>query len=168
MKVPKNYFDKSKPSIEVIRDIIQSVRNQEVNYNRNSQNKLSPVDLEIIIRKYIEALDENLIKKDIKIEYPSNYYHVMADKSLLMNNVLANILSNSIKFSERGSTIAIDCNKLTNNKIEIIIRDYGTGLTKEQIEEFQDKSRIKTSKGTEGEKGTWLWPNAYKELHRAI
>lgn len=150
----RNYFEKSSPSIDVISDIIKSVRSQEVNYNQNNKSELTEIDLEEVINQSIIIQTENLENKNLSIKRAEKYFNVLGDRSLLINNIISNILTNAIKFSHRGDSIDIDCKKLANGKVEISIRDYGIGLSDEQINEFNAKGRLQSQIGTEGEKGT--------------
>jgi signal transduction histidine kinase len=82
-------LDKSSKATEVINEIIKSIRNQELSYNQE-ELKLTKVSLEEVIESSCFILNDSCAKKDIRITLPEHYYHVHADKVLLMNNVLTN------------------------------------------------------------------------------
>ena len=80
------------------------------------------------------------IKNNIK-----NNYLAKADK-LRFEELISNLLENSVKFSNESGTITIDAEK-DKDYVKISIKDTGIGMTKKQIkytfEEFYkaDKSR---------------------------
>jgi signal transduction histidine kinase len=67
--------------------------------------------------------------------------------------VLSNILSNAVKFSERGSRIAVWTNS-TDDWVQLRIRDSGIGIPSHVLERIFDPSAQTSRPGTEGEDGT--------------
>jgi signal transduction histidine kinase len=74
---------------------------------------------------------------------------VQADEGALVQHVLANILSNAIKFSYEDSEIHLNVID-ANNMIQIDVRDFGLGIKPSRIE----KPIFISTEGTNGEKGT--------------
>ncbi|MFZ1289467.1 MAG: PAS domain S-box protein [Melioribacteraceae bacterium] len=88
----------------------------------------------------------NLVEKQIKVN---------ADK-FMIDTVLRNLISNSIKFTPQGGNIKINAEDLGNDNITISISDSGVGIKEEIIDKlFKIDSHI-TTRGTEKEKGTGL------------
>ena len=81
-----------------------------------------------------EELDSSLKKgQEIKITFPKKSLEVNLDKQLL-RNIILNVLSNAIKYSEKDIEVKIEENK--GLKIKII--DKGIGIPiKEQDQLFQ-------------------------------
>ena len=77
----------------------------------------------------------------------------MADETLLLNNVITNILTNAIKFSHRKGKIEISA-FVEGDWVKLEIRDFGVGISQDKINEFQMLGSIHSSPGTEGEAGT--------------
>ncbi|MDP4173791.1 MAG: PAS domain S-box protein [Bacteroidota bacterium] len=106
----------------------------------------------------VEVIDVNQVssaKKNIKVSFLNNStVSVYADKNSIAT-VLRNLLSNAIKFSHRDSRIEVF---LTDNSkdVEVSIKDFGLGISKENLEKLfkLDSSYIK--QGTDMEKGTGL------------
>ena len=76
----------------------------------------------------------------------------------MMNSVVQNLLSNSIKFTYRGGSITIDASKKNiddEEKIELIFKDTGIGMEQEQIEKIFSAD-VFSCPGTEKEIGTGL------------
>ena len=72
-----------------------------------------------------------------------------------IKTVIRNLISNSLKFTPRGGKITVT-GKEANDKIEIVIRDTGVGMKKEQMEKVFTPGGNRSTKGTENEKGTGL------------
>ena len=79
--------------------------------------------------------------------------NVMADKNQL-DIVFRNLVSNAIKFSNKGGEvhITVDSKKDT---AEIKIADSGIGISQKQIDSIlSGKSSVEVKRGTDNEKGT--------------
>jgi len=88
---------------------------------------------------------------------------VFADSNML-NTVVRNILTNSIKFTPRGGSIFIEVDDEDSEYIAISIKDTGIGMSEEQIDSlFKIDSHHSTS-GTENENGTGLGLIVCKEF----
>ena len=83
----------------------------------------------------------------------------------MVNTIIRNILSNSIKYSHIGGRVGFEC--ITDHEyVHIKIRDNGVGMNDAQIERiFQDKSD--STIGTNGETGTGLGFQICREFIKA-
>ncbi|MCR8645168.1 HAMP domain-containing histidine kinase [Paenibacillus sp. N1-5-1-14] len=95
-----------------------------------------------MLKKSIYRLDEQLreiiimtewqwTEKQIEINLDSSAIHVNADKQL-MHLVWLNLMTNSIKFSNVGSTIQIHI-ELVHNVVKVQIADSGIGIPEEDL-----------------------------------
>ncbi len=73
----------------------------------------------------------------------------------MIETVIRNILSNSIKYSYENSKIYVE-GKLQGNQYLIRIKDQGVGISNELIKELKDGSNIFSKPGTCGEQGHGL------------
>jgi len=76
------------------------------------------------------------------------------DEKMIMT-VFRNLVSNAIKFTPRNGQIELS-DRINDGKAEITIRDNGVGISPEIVAGIFSISKTKTSKGTDGEKGTGL------------
>jgi K+-sensing histidine kinase KdpD len=83
--------------------------------------------------------EDNLIEKNIliKINIPVSHQSIYAESVSLKNNVLGNILSNSIKFTPANGTISISSKK-EGKYITLIIKDSGKGFDQRALEFFNE------------------------------
>ena len=79
---------------------------------------------------------------------------IMADKHMLAS-VIRNLVTNAIKFTNKGGRVGISAKKQKNGVIFSVI-DNGIGLAEKDIDKlFSDNTNF-TSYGTQGEKGTGM------------
>lgn len=100
---------------------------------------------------HLSALAE---RKGVKLinDLPASW-KVFADPDLF-GEVVKNIISNAIKFCEKGDTITVFRPK--NRPLAMAVTDTGVGINQNIIQDLFDKNIRTTAKGTEGEKGTGL------------
>ncbi len=119
--------------------------------------KYTPVELTLceIANETLEPLKQLAQNKSIQIsnQIPANL-KVISDKSVL-HTIIRNLVSNAIKFTAKGGEIIVAAN-LKDHDAEIYVKDDGTGISRDKLNELFDISKRTTTKGTEGETGTGL------------
>lgn len=82
-----------------------------------------------------ETIDEmkGLLKKDQHIAYHHAGEEVISSDKKIVKNILINLISNAIKFSDEGKTITIRC-KVTPQQATISVIDEGIGIAREDRE----------------------------------
>ncbi|HSH52041.1 MAG TPA: HAMP domain-containing sensor histidine kinase, partial [Bacteroidales bacterium] len=130
-----------------------------LDWPKTYSEKIKLIPKEINLNKVIQSVIFNLKNtvsiKNIKINYnPSLDFFVIIDENML-RTVLRNLISNAIKFSYKNAEITISTVE-NNDEVMISIKDYGTGIKKDDIEQILNKDINFTKPGTEYEKGTGL------------
>lgn len=117
---------------------------------------LVPVSAREIVDEGIALFEEKIKEKNIKlsIDVPENIY-CLTDRITAANNVMGNVISNSIKFSENNSTIRISAYRSKNHAI-IAVQDQGVGISEDTLDRIFEEDEITSTKGTHGEAGTGL------------
>lgn len=152
------YVDYIENSLKRISNIIEEVREQEK--EKNNKEYLNLKDAYDIVLSNFEL---KLKEKNISIIIKGNTTTTIPiGKNELINNILANMVSNAIKFSKENSKIIL---KLINSgeNIELSCIDFGSGISPEVIEKINNGICISTS-GTKGEKGTGLGTQIMREI----
>lgn len=129
--------------------------------------KFEPVEIVMcdLINSAVSFFKPALKEKKIKVHISEPQYNliVWGDFNML-DTVLRNILNNAIKFSNQDSQINITCKKEDTEFIQVSIRDYGKGMTKEIISKLFELDESKVKDGTDGERGTGLGLIVCKEF----
>ncbi len=107
-----------------------------------------------IIENQLALLESQIKNKEITIVKNYGDDLVFADSKML-DTIIRNLVSNSIKFSRNGSKIYISTEKIDKDII-ISIKDEGVGMSKEVQEKLFKINNLHTSLGVQGEKGTGL------------
>ena len=156
-----------KEYINVINDssnILFEMTSNLLHYSRLQLNKYDYIPKKVllkeIINEAIETLKFRIQKKKIyiKIELKESYTLVADEEMLLM--VFKNLISNSIKFSNRESIIKIFAEETTDDinnttTVQISITDEGIGITQE--DQYLINSNVMFSnQGTDKEPGSGL------------
>ena len=98
---------------------------------------------------YLANQKELVLNRNI----PSNHY-VSADP-MMMKTILRNLISNAIKFSNKGGTINISSTE-KESFIEISVKDTGVGISDDMQRKLFKIDPFQTSPGTGNEKGTGM------------
>ncbi|MCP4131625.1 MAG: HAMP domain-containing protein [bacterium] len=150
-------------STEMINTIIKFVHTTQTQSSFSCSIVPEPVELESLFDDIAFVFKEKSRDKDITLIFflnPENLV-VLAERVSLLNEVMNNLVSNAIKFSLRGGTVAIEAlapvpeeEGVEKGMARIRVSDNGAGIRRSILEKIFDPS-VKTSEmGTEGEKGT--------------
>lgn len=113
------------------------------------------IDLKHCCKGVIESLKPNADFKNITIRgIETEGINIYADINML-NTILRNLITNAIKFTNRGGIINITAQQ-NSSDTTIVVSDNGIGISAERIPTLFDISKVHSTKGTDDEKGTGL------------
>ena len=157
-------------SREEITEIVKMMQSSSANLFRLLENLLNwarmkqgqiPFDpeklnLSILIDESLSLIAEQAKAKNIELTciIPSELT-ITADKSMLQS-VLRNLVSNSVKFTHPGGKINIFASRNRNDEIEIGVQDNGIGMSQELLQKLFQLDEKTNRPGTEGEISTGL------------
>jgi PAS domain S-box-containing protein len=112
-------------------------------------------ELSEVVRQVIDLHGIIAEKKQISIEIAiPDSTRVYADKNMI-HTVIRNLISNAIKFSNKGGKVFIS--SFDNKKMtEVVIRDEGIGMSRENLSMLFRIDTYYSTSGTSGETGTGL------------
>lgn len=148
LAIRDKYLDRIDKSVErlltIVKDLdmINQFESGEITLNK------SRFDLNQLIREMIDILDLEAQKKNTKIvlQTTSNQIFVIADKQKI-SQVLMNLVSNAIYYSNRESATVTLKTKIQNDKILVEIEDNGMGIKPEMLTRiFERFYRVETSR----------------------
>ncbi len=128
--------------------------------------KLEPqrVQAQGLVFNCISALTGIAMRKniDIKVNVPESIF-IEADERLMIQ-VITNLVSNAIKFSEEGKTIRISADRFNPELVEFVIKDEGVGIPDNYHQRIFRFEKMFSTRGTKGERGTGLGLSLVKEI----
>ena len=134
-------------------EIIDSVRNLKA--METEKLILEPVNLNEAFKESESILNQKFTSKNVKIKLNiKGTLYVMAQKTILINSIINNLLTNALKFSYRDSFIYIDAFIKEKGIITLSIRDTGIGIPDYIMKDIFLISKKTSRPGTDGESGT--------------
>lgn len=145
-------YNSLKKVLKLVENLLEWARLQSGKF------EFTPIDFELgeLIRDVIDINQVTSARKNIQVVFNDNNDHinVYADKNSI-ETVIRNLLSNAIKFSEHDSKVEIAINCYSSHA-EVSIKDYGIGISSEDITKLFKIDSNYTRPGTAKEKGTGL------------
>lgn len=145
-------------------EIIQKVKEMESIDGGKKELELSPHNLLELINVTTDFLQDQFSKKQVELKVVANnldWIEIDIDPTIFRYNVLSNLLTNALKFSQPNSKVVVSLEK--QNQFAIItVQDFGIGIPTYLHDSIFDPSKKSTRKGTSGEEGTGFgMPLAY-------
>lgn len=110
-------------------------------------------DINFIIKQNIEFIHKTANDKGIQLIMDLQENAIGYFDTPMINTVIRNLLTNAIKFTNRGGKITIS-SKNADDKLIVSVADTGIGISEENLAKITTEGQSITTMGTEGEKGT--------------
>ena len=107
----------------------------------------------------------NAKQQTIQLQADNENYWIEADAEKLQR-VIANLIDNAIKFSEKGKEVVVRLTQ-AENTLQIKVKDSGMGIPANLIEQLFTTSIIVKRKGTNNEKSNGLGLSICKQIIEA-
>ncbi|MEM5831373.1 MAG: HAMP domain-containing sensor histidine kinase [Candidatus Aenigmatarchaeota archaeon] len=123
-----------------IAEIIESIENLIIECNLKNNEKIEIVNLSEIINSTLNEFYPLILEKNLEITKELNNV-TMRVNHCQIKRILSNLLLNAIKFNKQNGKIIISVKEF-NDKVEIIIKDTGIGISPEIKQKiFKEKVR---------------------------
>ncbi len=116
--------------LAVINDILDISKIQSGKYTLNNRE----IDVEEVIS--VSAASFRLTAQEASIHLEVDVaadVPVVKGDSVKLRQIITNLISNAIKFTPAGGTVAVEGRRLKDGGATIIVRDSGIGMTEEEI-----------------------------------
>ena len=117
-----------------------------------------------VIHNSIRGLIQTSENKDVAISVELNDHIVVSADPDMVQTIMRNLLSNSLKFTHRGGSVIIKTEFLNSTKAAISIIDKGVGIEKSALSKIFEISNTYHTPGTENEQSTGLGLILVKEF----
>ncbi|MBU8892646.1 MAG: PAS domain-containing sensor histidine kinase [Bacteroidales bacterium] len=146
-----NLYQISKNGYELLVNLLEWSRSQMGNISY----KPEIYSLFALVEETFSLYGAKAIQKEILLTNNLNKdSEILADKNML-KTIFRNLVSNALKFNDRGGVIEIS-EKDSDDFKEISIRDTGVGINPDDIKKLFRLDENYTTKGTDDEPGTGL------------
>ena len=140
----------SKNAYELLENLLDWVKVQ------NGEISVDKEDIKIyqLISDSVSLFETSAVKKELSIKTDLKDVNIQGDKNML-STVFRNLISNAIKYSQKGAEINI---KIEENPESVLvsIKDQGIGMSPKIKGQLFDKDNRPQRRGTLSEKGTGL------------
>ena len=156
--VRKKYLERAEKGVERLiyivedLDMISKLEMGDVNL------ELSMFDIVELVQNVFDLLEMNADKKNIILMFDRKYnkpVKVFADKEKI-EQVLTNLVTNSIKYGKENGTTEVTIEDLVNDKVIIRFRDDGEGIEKHNIPRLFERFFRVDKSGARSEGGSGL------------
>lgn len=131
--------------------------------------KFETFDMVELIQQSFDLLEMKASKKNITLTFDMDYEEpiwVRADKERVQQ-VLTNLIVNSIKYGKSGGTTEISIENLIKNKVIVRVTDNGEGIEKENIPRLFERFYRVDKSGSRKEGGSGLGLSIVKHIIEA-
>lgn len=146
----------AKNSIERIISDSQSILNYLKNEDLKPERLNEEIETEAFFKRVFFAFESAAIQKDIELVFSSslNSNRIFSNKERL-ERITNNIISNSLKYSDRKTKIQLNISQITN-ELKITLSDQGIGINEHDREKVFDKFYQANSRTNSGGIGLGL------------
>jgi signal transduction histidine kinase len=149
-KLLGNLKNSASYSLELLENLLHWSRLEE----QESYFHPEEVNLNMLIENCLALFDETARNKQLTIQHDKAEVVLCTVDRIMMETIFRNLISNAIKFTNRGGTIAIRTIKKGKNVV-FNVSDEGIGMTSEQIHKIKNNGGY-TRRGTANEKGAGM------------
>ncbi len=143
--------------ISTMMNVLRAVRAVETLKDGKFDVLFKPTDMKACLKQCVEIYKDRIEEKQLNIRYDwddSVEFLVDSEPTILVSQVLANFVSNAIKFSYKGGTLNFRLYKGVDGQVSLTLRDHGQGMSSEKLQEIFQMGSKTSTEGTAGEKGT--------------
>lgn len=99
---------------------------------------------------------------NINVKIPDSF-HIDADERLV-TKLFTNLISNAVKYSFENGSVEVNGNIYNDDFIEFIVKDKGVGISENNREKIFNITKLFSTEGTKGEKGSGLGLTLSKQI----
>ena len=149
----------SKKLYDLVKNLLDWVKAQ----NEGIGASIEIVDLNNLVEQSISLLRQDADNKKINIEIVIEENLKFKSDQDILQTIIRNVLSNSIKFTKEDGKIILTIFS-SDKKLSILVKDSGVGMTEIEVKNLFELNEGFTKKGTKNETGTGIGLVIVKEL----
>lgn len=155
--IRKKYLQRAEKGVErliyIVKDLDMITKLETGDLNL----ELTEFNIVEVIQNVFELLEMRASKKNISLTFDALYkpIKVIADQEKIQQ-VVTNLVMNSIKYGKQGGTTEVSIEDLVNNKVIVRITDNGEGIEKQHIPRLFERFYRVDKSGARSEGGSGL------------
>ena len=167
--IRKKYLERAEKGVERLIYIVQDldmISKLEIGI---LHLEVAPFDIVKVIQNTFDLLELKASKKDILLLFDMKYSKpimVLGDQEKIQQ-VLVNLVVNSIKYGEREGSTEVSIENLTDNKVLVRIKDNGEGIERQNIPRLFERFYRVDKSGSRTEGGSGLGLSIVKHIVEA-
>jgi two-component system phosphate regulon sensor histidine kinase PhoR len=156
--IRKKYLERAEKGVERLIYIVEdldTIAKLEISEGRI---EMSNFDIVSLIQGVFDLLEMKANKKEIMLSFDSKYHKaiMVLGNYEKIQQVVTNLVENSIKYGKIGGSTEISIEEVINNKILINIKDNGEGIEKQNIPRLFERFYRVDKSGARSEGGSGL------------
>lgn len=144
-------------------ELVENLLNLSASHTGRIDFNPERVELQGTVEKIIKMSSSQAMKKEISLRnIIANDEAVLADRSMV-EIIIRNLINNAIKYCNKGGKVVVSSYRV-GEKLNIEIEDNGIGMDDPTKVNIFNINVVRSTKGTNGEKGTGLGLGLCKEF----
>jgi len=150
-KIISGIYESSRNTYKLLENLLQWSRLQTGRMELNPES----IDLYKEVISILNLIKASADAKNITIKNGVLPGIIVYCDNYMINTVLRNLISNAVKFTNKGGTVVVNSTKISD-AIQLEISDDGVGMNEQEANEVFEINRGTSKKGTSNEEGTGL------------
>ena len=154
----KKYLERAEKGVERLIYIVEDLDTIAKLETAEDKLEMLPFDIVNLIQNVMDLLEMKASKKDILMTFDDKYLkaiNVLGNRDKIQQ-VLTNLLENSIKYGKIGGFTEVGIEDIINNRVIINIKDNGEGIEKSNISRLFERFYRVDKSGARSEGGSGL------------
>lgn len=167
--IRKKYLERAEKGVERLIYIVQDLDMISKLETGILHLEIAPFDIVKVIQNTFDLLELKATKKDILLMFDMKYSKpimVLGDQEKIQQ-VLVNLVVNSIKYGEKEGSTEVSIEDLTDNKVLVRIKDNGEGIERQHIPRLFERFYRVDKSGSRTEGGSGLGLSIVKHIVEA-
>ena len=156
--IRKKYLERAEKGVERLIYIVEDLDTIAKLEIAEGRIEMTNFDIINLIQGVFDLLEMKANKKEIMLSFDSKYHKpiVVLGNYEKVQQVVTNLVENSIKYGKIGGSTEIGLEEVINNKILINIKDNGEGIEKQNISRLFERFYRVDKSGARSEGGSGL------------
>ena len=154
----KKYLERAEKGVERLIYIVEDLDTIAKLEMSEEKLEMTPFDIVILMQNIMDLLEMKATKKDITLTFDDKYFKpiIVLGNIDKIQQVLTNLIENSIKYGKIGGYTEIGFEEIINNRILISVKDNGEGIENQNISRLFERFYRVDKSGARSEGGSGL------------